>query len=246
MCTLTYIPVSRGFILTSNRDEQIARKAALPPGSYLHNGVEVVYPKDAQAGGTWIAAADNGYTLCLLNGAFQRHMPAPPYRRSRGLVLLDFFRYNNPERFTREYDFEGIEPFTLVMIRKGEKQNAVDELRWDGSSTHSRAVDASMPQIWSSATLYDPEVIHAREQWFSNWLEQFPRPDAFRLLAFHHFGGSGDEKNDILMNRENKLRTLSITSISYTEAGCMIMYDDLLAGKLYNQDMKWQPAIYDK
>ena len=30
-------------------------------------------------------------------------------------------------------------------------------------------------------------------------------------LNFHHFGGKGDIRNDIKMNQENKLKTLSVT-----------------------------------
>lgn len=243
MCTLTYIPVNRGFLLTSNRDEQVARKAALPPELYLHNGLEIIYPKDAQAGGTWIATAGNGYTLCLLNGAFQRHIPAPPYRKSRGLVLIDFFLYNSPGLFAREYSFDGIEPFTLVIIRNGNPQNTIDELRWDGHTSHCRQLDASFPHIWSSATLYEPGVIRAREQWFSEWLEQFPAPGVPQMLAFHHFGGNADERNNILMNRENRLKTLSITSVSSLPGECGMYYEDLLINTIYDKHIQWQPMI---
>ena len=54
MCTVTYLPLENdGFILTSNRDESPMRKT-IPPKKYLENGVELAYPKDQLAGGTWI------------------------------------------------------------------------------------------------------------------------------------------------------------------------------------------------
>ncbi len=55
MCTVTYLPSANGFYLTSNRDEKSTRPAALPPAVYFLNGSKIIYPKDAQGCGTWIA-----------------------------------------------------------------------------------------------------------------------------------------------------------------------------------------------
>ncbi len=133
MCTVTYLPLpSAGFVLTSTRDERSIRKAAIPPREYDVHGGMVFYPKDPDAGGTWIASAVSGYSLCLLNGGFKIHESRPPYRLSRGLVLLDFYKYNNVASFRDHYDFKGIEPFTLLIL--GHPQRSLDELRWDGQS----------------------------------------------------------------------------------------------------------------
>jgi uncharacterized protein with NRDE domain len=153
MCTLTYIPhPDHTFLLTSNRDESVTRLPALSPMSYLHHGVSVIYPKDTQAGGTWLAVSENQFTLCLLNGAFTRHKHTPPYRHSRGLVITDFFTYNEVTLFLKEYDFKGLEPFTLVIFESG-KQHQVHEIRWDGEHVFHATKDYSIPHIWSSAML---------------------------------------------------------------------------------------------
>lgn len=53
MCTVTFIPKSLdGFMLTSNRDEAPARRA-IQPKIYKVNDVELFFPKDDVAGGTW-------------------------------------------------------------------------------------------------------------------------------------------------------------------------------------------------
>jgi hypothetical protein len=229
MCTLTYIPeTNNGFLLVSNRDESIAREPALAPEMYLHNGIAVVYPKDTQAGGTWLATAANGFTLCLLNGAFERHLRKPPYRHSRGLVVTGFFNYNDVDVFLTEYDFEGIEPFTLVIIQRTDEQTRIREIRWDGASVYHKEIDGLKPNIWSSATLYDKEVIAEREKWFHHFLVQQPHPDLNDMLQFHHFGGTGDERNDLLMNRDNVLQTISITGIKSCHAGTFMHHEDLL------------------
>ena len=229
MCTLTYLPNSNGgFILTSNRDEKVDRKVTLPPEHYYHYGVKVVYPKDTQGGGTWLAAAENGFTLCLLNGAFDKHIPAPPYRKSRGLVLLDFFEYNQVGQFLKNYDFTGIEPFTLIIIEK-QLSVVLHQLRWDGLTVHHSLLNEHEPHIWSSATLYAAETIAERELWFKEWLTINPEPTIHDMLYFHHFGGKGDQHNDLLMNRGNRLKTLSISSFKHCVDGYFMLYEDLQA-----------------
>ena len=87
MCTVTYLPLENdGFILTSNRDESPMRKT-IPPKKYLENGVELAYPKDQLAGGTWIGASTKNRLVCLLNGAFKKHERNSYYKMSRGLVV---------------------------------------------------------------------------------------------------------------------------------------------------------------
>ena len=110
MCTVTYIPLSKNeFYLTSNRDEKSTRAEAIPPKKYKINNTAVYFPKDPQAGGTWIAASEKKYTLCLLNGANKNHIKKESYRLSRGQMLLDFFNYNDAIHFKQNYNFNKIE-----------------------------------------------------------------------------------------------------------------------------------------
>ena len=66
MCTVTYIPTRTGVLLTSNRDERVDRAPALPPATYHSGNQCLTYPKDAQAGGTWIALRDGRCAAVLL------------------------------------------------------------------------------------------------------------------------------------------------------------------------------------
>jgi uncharacterized protein with NRDE domain len=119
MCTVSFLPKKgNSFILTSNRDEDMLRQTALPFQKYSLNNKSLYYPKDPKAGGTWIATEPNSFTVCLLNGAFKAHTPNPPYNKSRGIVLLDFFKYNNQYDFIKQYDFSNIEPFTLLFVKR--------------------------------------------------------------------------------------------------------------------------------
>ncbi len=229
MCTVTFLPQGkRGFILTSNRDEKLTRPLAEPPRRYCLDSGIVVFPKDPQANGTWIAMGSKNLSLCLLNGAFTNHISLPPYRRSRGLVLLDFFAYGTATEFISHYDFKGIEPFTLLVLQTQDTLSLV-EIRWDGDSIHLLPKDATKPQIWSSATLYSTPVRLQREQWFDDFLPTLGKQPDLDILHFHRFSGDTDSGNALCMHRGNDLQTVSITSIRANDGGEQVMtYQDLI------------------
>lgn len=210
-------------MLTSNRDENAARSPQNISTQFLRDQ-KLAFPRDTQAGGTWIAASSADRTVCLLNGAFEQHRRRPPYKRSRGLMVLDYFEHSNTRHFLDGYDFPGMEPFTMIIIEKGD----LFELRWDGGLRHIRQLDPRGFYIWSSATLYEEAVKEKRQQWFREWLDgrrDFSREAA---LAFHRYAGDGDSWNDVVMNRDGLVQTVSITSI-VKEAGAIEMhYHDLI------------------
>ena len=85
MCTVTFLPLqNNNFILTSNRDEQRIRET-IPPKKYKENGVDLFFPKDKIAGGTWIGTSSNKRLVCVLNGAFKKHKRKDYYKKSRQL-----------------------------------------------------------------------------------------------------------------------------------------------------------------
>lgn len=231
MCVLTFIPTrDNGFILTSNRDETVFRQSAIPPKKYNINGQHVFFPKDPQSDGTWIASSGD-ITLCLLNGGFIRHIPRHPYRQSRGKVIPDFFNFQTVCDFTGRYDFSGIEPFTLIIINNSDNLS-IDELRWDGMEIFRTKADCCKPHIWSSVTLYSPQMIQKREQWFNDFLHQPINSE--KMLEFHLNGGFGDIREDIRMNRDNVLKTISTTQYVINQNLFTIYYEDLIAERRYN------------
>ena len=232
MCTVTYLPLSHGgFILTSTRDEKTSRKPAHSPALHELHGRQVYFPRDQDASGTWISSGPDAHTLCLLNGGFVVHEPDPPYRRSRGLVLLDFYSYNDLARYRDSYDFSGIEPFTLLII--AESEPFLHELRWDGETVHDKAYPTDMPGIWSSVTLYQDDVIRQRRSWFEEWLDTAPEFTPESAIQFHTTAGSGDIRNDILMNRENTIRTVSITCLVRDNTRHEFHYEDMISSRTF-------------
>ena len=227
MCTVTFLPTGKAsYILTSNRDESPTR-AALPPHAYDIADRQVFYPKDPLAGGTWIATDKKQFTLCLLNGAFKAHHRTPPYRLSRGLMVLEFFNFYDLKSFTKEFDFQQIEPFTLIIVNTtGNIQ--LHELRWDGEKLYLTEKNTNAPHIWSSSTLYPAPIVEQRKALFDQWLSEHENFSQKAIIDFHKNGGTGDLWNDFVMKRGDHLQTVSITSIEKKEDYGLV-YEDLMA-----------------
>jgi len=222
MCTVTFIPSKEKIYLTSNRDEKHWRAAAIHPDAYPFSTGKIFFPKDGNAGGTWFAVHENGNALVFLNGGFIKHESHPPYRKSRGLILLDLLNSTSPIKEFAEIDLQNIEPFTAIIWEDGK----LAECRWDGEQKYQLLLDVTVPHIWASCTLYDDEVIAKRKSWFSEWLQNHPSPTQDDILHFHVFTGDGDTHNDLVMNRDGKVFTVSVTSAAIDAAGAVMLYLD--------------------
>ena len=227
MCTVTFIPAGNHFFFTSSRDEQSGRPLALFPEIYEINGCRVLFPKDPQGGGSWIAVNETGHAGVLLNGAIKAHETGNFYRKSRGLILLDLISAPSPADAFEATDFYGIEPFTVILF---ENKNLYSG-KWDGQMKWLESLSANKPHIWSSVTLYDPVAIRKREDWFHTWLSESAYPGSLDIIHFHQKGGDGDPFNDIMMNRDHKLFTNSISSIRLSTDTASFRYLDLRNGK---------------
>lgn len=223
MCTVTFIPSKEHIILTSNRDEKHWRSPAHAPARHSFQTGTILFPKDGDAGGTWFGVHENGNAVIFLNGGFVKHEPEPPYRRSRGLILLDLLDTASPRSTFAAVDLEDIEPFTAVIWDDAH----LYECRWDGVRKHVKEMDRERPHIWSSVTLYDEQVIAKRRQWFADWLRHQQQPGQEDILHFHQFTGDGDAHNDLMMNRDGKVSTVSVTSVVIHPAGGHLAYLDL-------------------
>jgi uncharacterized protein with NRDE domain len=223
MCTVSFIPVRDNFIITSNRDEKTTRKNAIRPEPSIYNGQKLFFPKDADAGGTWIVMKENGDAAVLLNGAFLCHTAEPPYRLSRGIILLDVISTERPSLTFTKINLQDIEPFTLVLL----ENNCLYEFRWDGTEKYCKQLSINRAYIWSSSTLYDGFIVKKREQWFASFLNNHPTPTQQDVINFHRFTGDGDNQNDLMMTRDGMYSTVSITSILLTKDRASMKYLDI-------------------
>jgi len=242
MCTVSFIPVNNKIIITSNRDEKHWRSPAIAPKLYPLKTGNTLFPRDADAGGTWIAAHENGNAIVFLNGGFIKHEPKPPYRKSRGVVLIDLIDHENPYKQFIEIDLDNIEPFTAIIF----DDEKLFECRWDGERKYNIELNAQQPHIWSSVTLYDDQVIAKRKKWFEEWIQENQVPSQDDILSFHQFTGDGDAHNDLLMDRDGIVFTVSITSIEMDEQNALMKYLDIKNHQEQCQRLAFKKAIASK
>ncbi len=225
MCTVSFVRTADKIVITSNRDEKIIRPNAIPPQNYLINGKKVVYPKDPKAGGTWYVVDENGTVLVLLNGANEKHTVKLPYRKSRGLIVLELIGQQSPKDFWSIINLENIEPFTLVLFQNG----ALFQLRWNGITKEITLLDINKNHIWSSATLYPQAVRDKRANWFYTFMEVTPAVSETELFHFHRYTEETNQENGLVINRNDEMKTVSITQSVIEKNKVAILHCDLIA-----------------
>lgn len=222
MCTVTYIPTKEGYIITSNRDEKITREKALPPQEYLIDGKKIIFPKDPKAGGSWVAHNESKI-IVLLNGAQESHILKPNYRKSRGLIVLDLMTAENTIDYWKTIDLSYIEPFTIVLV----ENNELTQLQWNEVEKSTREFDAKQFHIWSSSTLYSKEVREKRKEWFQDFIKSKNAPTPEEILHFHQFTESENKEFGLQINRNDVLKTISITQCKVSNDTIKMEYLDL-------------------
>lgn len=227
MCTVTYLPVDKKhFLLTQNRDEKFSRGIALPPGKVSIGVTSVIYPTDTDARGTWIALSE-AFSCCLLNGGKEKHVSKPPYKQSRGNIILDFYKFNTVDDFLRAYNFDSIEPFTLVVVEH--ESRTVHEIILSNTEVQYQVKNGDLPHLWSSSTLYDEATRNLRKYYFN----LFTQTKAFtqdNILRFHQDGFKQDAEEGFIIHRDVGVKTVSVSSILKQEKSTF-MYIDLLNKK---------------
>jgi len=223
MCTVTFLPLNENeFILTSNRDETPLRET-IPPKKYDENGIEMLFPKDKLAGGTWIGVSEKKRLVCVLNGGFIKHKRKPNYAKSRGVLAKEILSSDCFEKCIANFDLEGVEPFTMVIV-DWNQELSLFELIWDEKEQYFTKLP-QLPKIWSSSTLYSDEMKEIRKSWFNEWsrIKDFSSEN---ILKFHHLE-KGDKEQTIFMKRPN-VETVSITSVKKEENQIEMDYEDIV------------------
>ena len=227
MCTVVYIPSREKKYFASLRDESPARPAAWVPKEFIKDGKTCLAPKDPVAGGTWIGVNESGNAVILLNGGFENHQPKPGYRKSRGIVANEFLLSSSAFSYWEIADLQDIEPFTLIIW----ENEQLSQLVWDGNEKHRLMPEVDKPHIWSSSTLYELPAKKMRKALFDQWARLHPS-----ILDF--FKSFEDIENGFLVNRNEKIKTVSYTFIELTADYAEFDYIDFSSGKYSNSRNK--------
>ena len=227
MCTVSFVHSNGKIIITSNRDEKVIRPNAIEPKNYLINTKKIIFPKDQKAGGTWFAVDEHSNVLVLLNGADEKHIVSGNYKKSRGLILLEIIGTASPYETWNTIDLENIEPFTLVLY----ENQKLYQFRWNSEVKKVLELDPNQNHIWSSSTLYSKEIGEKRASWFTTFLDTKPEVTETELFNFHRYTEEKNEEHGLVINRGNRLKTLSITQTVIDKNKVEIHYSDLIAGQ---------------
>ncbi len=231
MCTVLYIPLENGFIMSSNRDENPLRPPASLPMKLSSDSLRYLCPVDAKAGGTWIGINSNDDILIVLNGGYETH-PFDVYGKSRGLIVSELLSKSVSLSDWNKIELDGIEPFTMVVKTK----KSLQEWVWDGQVKYQVDYALDKPAIWSSSTLYTKEMKEDRKEYFLNWwnnVEEKSTESVLNLLE-----SNPDTVNGYVMNRQGRVQTLSIAIIEQKESSVSFFYKDILNSNQKLQDFE--------
>lgn len=241
MCTVTLIPKGTDdFVLTSNRDEAPDR-TTLPPEFYEINKTKLLFPKDEVAGGSWIGVSDRKRVLCVLNGGFEMHKRKENYRLSRGVVLKDLLLAIDLDKAVEDYNLDGVEPFTLVIVEWNSKME-FKELVWDGTKKHFRNLPLE-PKIWSSSSLYNNQMKKERLQWFDSF-EKETELSAKTIMKFHKTAGNGNIEYGVIMDRFF-VKTTSITQVVKTNNEVQMSFENVQTNTKSEQSFNFPISVND-
>lgn len=228
MCTLTLIPISstRGCArMVFNRDEQHTRSPARPPSRHLAGDRTALLPRDADAGGTWIAASDAGLAFAVLNVNFATPPKNAGPSRSRGDLipaLLGLASLEEAVILASALNTEGMQPFRLVMT------DGLTIAEFMGGVGHSRLVGVTpltMPWMRCSSGLGDEHVQVPRAQLLR---EVFQDADAACWASlqdhYHAHRWPDAEHLSVYMTRSDA-RTVSRTTIELGDQTVSMVYE---------------------
>jgi hypothetical protein len=124
----------------------------------------------------------------------------------------------------RKLDLNGIEPFTMIIM----DEQSLFEFRWDGDMRYVVKKDPGSPHIWSSSTLYSPAMQSRRSDWFYHKLWNNDNYSLSLAKEIHRSGDIGDPRQNFIMNRDNLVRTVSISHVEMNGKDPIFHFDLLV------------------
>ncbi|WP_264554455.1 hypothetical protein [Flavobacterium sp. N1861] len=155
----------------------------------------------------------------------RKHITKNQYRKSRGLIVIDLITSETILDVWKTINLDGIEPFTIVYFN-GEE---LYQLEWNELEKSTISLNPKKNHIWSSSTLYEKETRDKREIWFHEYIlknQENINPES--LLNFHQFTESDNKEFGLQINRNNTLKTISITQCVLVQNKISSKYIDLM------------------
>jgi uncharacterized protein with NRDE domain len=233
MCTLTILPYNNKIFVGFNRDELRTRKTAIPPSFYVYNNIKMIYPKDANFGGTWIGANELGFLFFLLNynqkNLYKNYFFNKAYKnkKSRGLIIPELLKLESEEQiheYIQNFDYWNYSPFRLIFFNV----NNLKVLQFIYSGRGKKTRCYSIPFFQASSGLGDQKIYPLRKKLFNTLLQN--QPSIKKQIRFHHYRNKKNPLENIFVNRK-LARTVSQTFILIENQQIMVHYLDHLNKK---------------
>jgi hypothetical protein len=156
MCTIAWGRRAGRLWIAFNRDEQRTRPAAADPRMVDGPFGPVVFARDPEGGGTWLAASLRGFAVALLNRYPDTFPGAATPVRSRGLLVTELAMKADPAAAAGALRATGAapyRPFYLLILGTDGDRGFV----WDGDGLEARQI----PGCFLTTSSFEPERIAA-------------------------------------------------------------------------------------
>ncbi|GIX43113.1 MAG: hypothetical protein KatS3mg129_2846 [Leptospiraceae bacterium] len=246
MCTLTIIPYNhlQKVFIGFNRDELKNRKVAIPPAIYNNNNIQMIYPKDANFGGTWLGLNEYGYFFFLLNynqkNLYLNYYINPSYKnkKSRGLIIPELLQLKSKIEilnYIKNLDYYNYSPFRLIFFDKNE--NNIFQFIYTGRGKKVRYFQ--IPFFQASSGLGDYKIYPLRKKHYKNFLKN---PSIKKQIYFHNYIDSKNPESSIKINRKLSM-TVSQTFILIKNKNIILHYYDLINQKKYKLNLSLKSTL---
>jgi hypothetical protein len=223
MCTVSFIPSSKGFLLAMNRDEQRTRTKGLAPDIHQSGGIRALYPSES-SDGTWIGLNEAGLTIALINWYSKPQLTGTP-AFSRGEIipkLLASGSVHDAELLLRNLPLTQLNPFRIIMISARIK--SIDEFRSDARSLEKVSF-LWETHHWFSSGFDEPETMQQRALTCSNEGNHSETDPLTRVRNLHRSHSPEKGPYSICMHREDAC------TVSFTE----LIVEDTIATMAYQE-----------
>jgi hypothetical protein len=207
MCTLTIWRDSNRFTVTMNRDDAQTRQESPPEAQHGASGAFIA-PRDAQAGGSWLAANDRGLIACLLN----RYDPAPQGRASRGDIVLRAMTLQNAQAAALALSPApgAYSPFTCLLLDRDQSVR-VD---WNGAQITRETLPLKPLDMLTSSSWQEHDV-RARRSGVMASLTAWPHRTGDMIDAFHcHTEPDGDAWTPMMQRPASHTKSITRVRVS--------------------------------
>lgn len=177
MCIVSILRDQDQFILTHNRDEDIARITSKTLITDYFHEKEATFPRDELSGGTWILTSDL-WSTAILNGAIHKHKRNPPYRHSRGKFPFMLLAFEDLDEYVQSLNLNQIEAFTQIIFNHSTRDLHI--LYWDEKEIILKNPKEDLV-VLSSTPLYSKQ----EKQEHKDAISALKNPNADDLARLH-------------------------------------------------------------